>query len=138
MTKSIRKSAAMMAAIGIVALATFFAAHTASAQCTSIRVINTAGCNVQLCLYDNAVAAPQCFFIPNGSIGTPIALPAGFTPAGAVSSGGNRYAFSPLTGCTVCFMQITATPVPCCAEVCYDPATCVITISPCSGAVCAP
>jgi hypothetical protein len=65
------------------------------------------------------------------------ALPPSFVPAGGVSASGVRYPFS-ATGCTVCYSQRTFLPVICCAQVCYNSATCTITIGPCTTPVCHP
>lgn len=109
---------------------------SAQAQCNSITVYNTVGCDLSLCLYSLSTAAPLCWYIPAGPP-TVITVPAGWIPAGAVSQGSNQYPFS-ATGCTVCYRQFTPVALKCCAEVCYDPSLCIIKIVPCATALCNP
>jgi hypothetical protein len=131
-----RRTTVAMIAGALVMIAALFSAGTASAQCNSVVVTNNLGCNLQLCLYSPTGVAPVCWGIPAGGP-TVITFPAGFVPAGAVSSGGNRYAFG-ADGCTKCFSFTTTGPVRCCGVVCWDPHSCSITINPCTTPTCNP
>ena len=132
-----RISIAILAA-ALFAFAGLAGAPTAKAQCPNITVFNFTGCDVTLCLYDNVNVNPTCANIP--AVGGPfnIALVAPFTPVGVVSAGKNQYPFAGAPACTPCirlpsFRVVTG----CCAQVCYDAATCTITINPC-GPPCLP
>lgn len=121
---------------GVAAIVMALCVTAASAQCPSVTITNNVNCTVNLCLYSLTSAQLVCTTVAPGASVT-VLLPAGFVPAGAVSAASNRYAFA-ATGCTVCFSQRTLLPVICCAQVCYDPAACTVTIDPCTSARCYP
>jgi len=137
MSTVIRKSLYPLIAGMLVWVGLFLSTESAQAQCDSLTITNNVGCDLVLCLYNASTAAHLCSpIIPPGGTAV-IYPPAGWVPSGGVSQGGIRYPFS-ATGCTVCYRQITSTAVRCCAEVCYDPIACTITVRPCSTAVCNP
>lgn len=134
MTSTIRRWTAAIIVAACTCITTLAGSDIARAQCTGATVTNNAGCNLQLCLYDLLGVSPVCWNIPTGGP-TVIAFPAGFSPTGGFSAGGNTYPFS-ATGCTVCYTQRTTGVTRCCAVVCYDPVACTISIDPCTSAVC--
>ena len=139
MTTVIRGATAPIIAALLLMFALVLNTSTTQAQCANFNVTNHLACDLDLCLYSAAAVAPLCWSIPAGAT-VPIVLPPGFNPIGAVSAGGNRYAFPAVVigGCTACFSQRVAAPPPCCGEVCIDRLACKIDIRVCTTIVCNP
>ena len=131
MRSIIRRSAVVMMMAVFVGLVTFLAANQAQGQCT---VVNNTPCSVFLTVYDGA-GIQYTQLIPFGPPPVPYNMPPGFMPVGVVDANGVAHPFippPPAFGCTPCIPLRTPPPgFPCCAIVCYDPATCTFHIHPC-------
>lgn len=128
---------AVLFALSLVSLVTLSNAPRAQAQCAIIRAFNFTGCDLGLCLYD---AGGNVACITIRAVGGPFifAFVAPFTPVGVVSAAKNNYPFAGSPLCTPCIMLPGASvPTGCCAQVCYDPVLCTITVNPC-GPPCLP
>lgn len=134
-----------MAALFIAGLLAFATASTASAQCTTFRVFNNTGGNIELCLDYGplVVTMAPCFTAPPGFSlqPAPVVGPPPGNPIGVISAGANPYAFgggppvitpTPVPGCTPCITLSTGPMGPTtCATVCFDDVSCTLTINSC-------
>jgi len=120
---AIRRSAALLAATIIIALAALFDAGTASAQCPTITVVNNTNRTIWPCLLE-AGGSWRCLSFPAGTT-TGVAVA---NPTSVMTRAGTAFLFVPCTPC----ISIPG-PVPVCATVCYDRVNCILTFNSCSA-----
>lgn len=119
-----RASRAALLTIAIVVAGVLGAHHAQAQPCTAVTVYNFSNCDLNFCLQTSS--GKICTFIPitwPPAPGTVVSIPAGATVTGVFDYLNGVHPFAP--NCTSLF-QISAT---CCADVCYDPVNCIITIT---------
>lgn len=123
----------------IIAVATFMAGHTAHAQCASINVKNSTGCDLRLVMYDNSTPpVTVTYHIPPA--GAVISTPPGFVAMGSVSNAGALIPAPGVpVGCAGCYACTTGNGLGvCCIKICGDMPNCTAELVSCPMGQCTP
>lgn len=115
---------------GIIALAAWFDAGTAQAQCNTVTLVNNTTCTLRMMFVATSGVTILVPSVPPG-VSTQT-FPVSFFAFGVITAIGNFFPFPPVAGpCTPCLTFNDVSSATCCVTIC-QPTPCTLVLNPVS------